>query len=316
MDNEALFFYSIVDREIIFIRKELQNLPRDQWTKTKVYQDYRFCNVHRCYDKTFKLLSVLDNILAACGYGNLHPGLRTVLRWLASNDLIEWYISNLRYNTELALYIQEANCNHPEHLFAYTLDAYHHDTVKLCTGSFIVKRFGRDYEQMLNYYEVGTKFYEKGIQAPEPMTSKDAVKFFKTNALYCAEFTAYCIVSDWLYLRPEKFTDKYEWTAYGPGAFRGINILTETTRKTYLANLKQSHTAWKENANEMLGYILKQTNLTKEELDKLCEDKGYLPMSKLITEPLMLDVEHWLCEFAKYCRGYSRRKYVRSNDTL
>lgn len=311
MQDEVLYFYSIADREIIFIRKELQKLSQDQWTNTPVYKKYRFCNVHRCYDKTYKLLSILDKLLAGQGYGNLHPGLRTVLRWLASNELIEWYIDNLRYNTELAPYIQEANCNHPEKLFAYTLDAYQHNGIKLCTGSFIVKRCGRDYEQMLSYYKVGTEFYEKGILDPEPMTSKDAVKFFKKNAMYCAEFTAYCIVSDWLYLRPEKFTDKYEWTAYGPGAFRGINLLVPTTRKNYIEHLKALHTSWKENAPEMLNYILKETNLTKDELDLLCVQCGYLPMSKLLLEPLMLDVEHWLCEFAKYCRGYSRRKYVR-----
>ena len=310
MTDDTLYFYSIVDREIIFIRKELQCLPKEQWTKTPVYQKYRFCNVHRCYDKTYKLLKILDDILAARNMGNLHPGLRTVLRWLASNELIEWYIDNLRFNTELADYIEQANCNHPEHLFAATLDTYQRRKIKLCTGSFIVKRCGRDYEQMLSYYKAGTKFYEDGIQAPELMTSKDAVKFFKKTAMYCAEFTAYCIVSDWLYLRPDKFTDKYEWTAYGPGAFRGINLLVPTTRKNYIEHLKELHTLWCNNAEEMLNYILKETGLTKEQLDNLCIEKGYLPMSELLTKPLMLDVEHWLCEYAKYRRGYSRRKYV------
>lgn len=310
MTDDTLYFYSIVDREIIFIRKELQCLPKEQWTKTLVYQKYRFCNVHRCYDRTYKLLSILDKMLAARGMGNLHPGFRTVLRWLASNDLLEWYIDNLRYNTELAKYIEQANCNHPEQLFAATLDDYKHRKIKLCTGSFIVKRCGRDYEQMLSYYEAGTKFYEDGIQAPELMTSKDAVKFFMKTAMYCAEFTAYCIVSDWLYLRPDKFTDKYEWTAYGPGAFRGINLLIPTTRGNYIEHLKELHTLWCDNAEEMLNYILKETGLTKEQLDTLCVEKGYFPMSELLIKPLMLDVEHWLCEYAKYRRGFSRRKYV------
>lgn len=310
MTDDTLYFYSIVDREIIFIRKELQCLPKEQWTKTPVYQKYRFCNVHRCYDKTYKLLKVLEDTLVARNMGDLHPGLRTLLRWLASNELIEWYIDNLRNNTEIAEHIAQANCNHPEQLFAVTLDAYQHHKVKLCTGSFIVKRYGNDFEQMLAYYNVGTKFYEDGIQAPELMTSKDAVKFFKQTAPYCAEFTAYCIVSDWLYLRPDKFTDKYEWTAYGPGAFRGINLLIPTTRKNYIEHLKELHKLWCENAEEMLHYILKETGLTKEQLDTLCIDKGYLPMSELLTKPLMLDVEHWLCEYAKYRRGYARKKYV------
>ena len=311
MTDEALFFYSIVDREIIFIRKELQKLPQEQWTNTDIYKKYRFCNVHRCYDKTFKLLSILDKLLAEKGYGNLHPGLRTVLRWLAGNELLEWMIDNIRYNTPSANVIYDANCGHPESFFAEILDLYHKGSLRICTGSFIVKRCGRDFEQMKSYYKVGKEFYEKGIMAPELISSQDAVRFFKTNAMYCAEFTAYCIVSDWLYLRPEKFTDKYTWTAYGPGAFRGINLLIPTTRKNYIEHLKELHTLWCNNAEEMLNYILKETGLTKEQLDTLCFEKGYLPMSELLTKPLMLDVEHWLCEFAKYCRGYSRRKYVR-----
>lgn len=310
MTDDTLYFYSIVDREIIFIRKELQNLPKEQWTKTPVYQKYRFCNVHRCYDKTYKLLKDLEATLITRNMGNLHPGLRTVLRWLASNELLEWYINNLQNNTELAEHIAQANHNHPEPLFIATLYAYEHHKIKLCTGSFIVKRYGNDFEQMLAYYKAGTKFYEDGIKSPELMTSKDAVKFFKIMAPYCAEFTAYCIVSDWLYLRPDKFTDKYEWTAYGPGAFRGINLLTPTTRKDYIAHLKELHKFWCENAEEMLSYILKEVGLTREQLDALCIEKGYLPMSELITKPLMLDIEHWLCEYAKYRRGYSHKKYI------
>lgn len=310
MNDEVLFFYSIVDREIIFIRKELQQLPKDQWTKTEVYQKYRFCNVHRCYDRTFKALTRLDHMLAALGCGNLHPGLRTVLRWLAGSELIEWMLDNLLYHTSTAHNIQEANCGHPEAFFAEILDLYHKNRLRICTGSFIVKRCGRDFEQMMNYYAVGSEFYTKGICDPEPMTSRDAVKFFRKKAMYCAEFTAYCIVSDWLYLRPEKFSDKYDWTAYGPGAFRGINLMIPTTRKNYIDHLKMLHTSWKENADEILKYILKETNLTQESLDALCVEHGYLPMSELLTKPLMLDVEHWLCEYAKYRRGYSRRKYV------
>lgn len=310
MTDDVLYFYSIVDREIIFIRKELQCLPKEQWTKTPVYQKYRFCNVHRCYDKTYKLLNVLEETLVARNMGLLHPGLRTVLRWLASNELIEWYIDSLQHSAELDTELLKANSGQPEDLFTSTLDAYNHHKIKLCTGSFIVKRYGHDFEQMLSYYKVGTKFYEDGIQAPELMTSKEAVEFFKKTAPYCAEFTAYCIVSDWLYLRPDKFTDKYEWTAYGPGALRGINLLTPTTRKNYIKHLKELHTLWCENAEEMLKYILKEVGLTREQLDALCIEKGYLPMSNLITKPLMLDVEHWLCEYAKYCRGHSRRKYV------
>lgn len=312
IEDTRKFFQSIIEREIIFIRKELQGCPRHQWTNVQVYKNYRFCNVHRCYDKTFILIDILEKKLLEHKLGSLHPGLRTVLRWSASNDLIQWLIDNLAYNTSIAEELELANTGKPERLFASILDAYHNGVIHLVTGSFIVKRYGNDYEEMLAYYRVGSQFYAKMIQSSETIKSKDAVKFFKDNAPWCADFGAYCIVSDWLYLIPDKFSDKYEWTAYGPGAFNGINLIESTTKTTYLDRLRMLHTIWWTNGKELVAKVLAETGLSYEGLDDLCIRKGFYPMTKLLEKPLMLDVEHWLCEYAKYCRGWAKKKYVRN----
>ena len=303
------YFESIVEREVVFIRKELLHLPREQWTDVDVYKHYRFCNVHRCYDKTFKLIKRFSDLL-----GGIHPGLRTVLRWLACNQLIEWLIYNFD-EPDLHDYIMQANDGCPQELFKRILKAYHNGIIPLVSGSFIVKRYGNDYEEMIAYYKAGLLFNNTLVNAytidGERTTTQKAVKFFKDNAPWCADFGAYCIVSDWIYLMPDMFTDLYTWTAFGPGAYRGIQLLAGSiSKKQYLPCLQALWEEWNHRAPEMFDAVLKQTGLTRDRLNELCAENKYFPMEDLLLTPTMLDVEHWLCEYAKYARGWAKKKYV------
>lgn len=303
------YFESIVEREVVFIRKELLKLPREQWTDVDVYKQYRFCNVHRCYDKTFKLIKRLSDLL-----GGIHPGLRTVLRWLASNSLLEWLIYNFD-EPDLHDYIMQANDGAPQELFKRILKAYHNGVISLVSGSFIVKRYGNDYEEMIAYYKAGLLFNNTLVNAytidGNKTTTQKAVKFFKDNAPWCADFGAYCIVSDWMYLMPDMFTDLYTWTAFGPGAYRGIQLLAgRISKKQYLPCLQALWEEWNHRAPEMFDAILKQTGLTRDKLNELCAENKHYPMEDLLLTPTMLDVEHWLCEYAKYARGWAKKKYA------
>lgn len=302
------YFESIVEREVIFIRKELLKLPREQWTDVEVYKKYRFCNVHRCYDKTFKLIKQLSDLL-----GGIHPGLRTVLRWTACNPLIEWLIYNFNA-PDLHDDIMDANDDNPIGLFKKILKAYHNGVIPLVSGSFIVKRYGNDLEEMLAYYRVGTEFSEKYVTAysmdGSKTTTQKAVAFFKDRAPWCADFGAYCIVSDWIYILPDMFTDIDTWTAYGPGAYNGIQLLAgKISKKQYLPCLHALWEEWNHRAPEMFDAVLKQTGLTRDRLNELCKENHYYPMEDLLLTPTMLDVEHWLCEYAKYARGWAKKKY-------
>ena len=303
------YFESIVEREVVFIRKELLKLPREQWTDVDVYKHDRFCNVHRCYDKTFKLIKRLSDML-----GGIHPGLRTVLRWLACNQLIEWLIYNFD-EPDLHDYIMQANDGCPQELFKRILKAYHNGVIPLVSGSFIVKRYGNDYEEMIAYYKAGLLFNNTLVNAytvdGERTTTQKAVKFFRDNAPWCADFGAYCIVSDWIYIMPDMFTDLYTWTAFGPGAYRGIQLLAgRISKKQYLPCLQALWEEWNHRAPEMFDAVLKQTGLTRDKLNELCAENKYYPMEDLLLTPTMLDVEHWLCEYAKYARGWAKKKYV------
>ena len=307
------YFESIVEREAIFIRKELLKQPREQWTDVEVYKKYRFCNVHRCYDKTFKLIKQLSDEL-----GGIHPGLRTVLRWLASNPLLEYLIDGVHYfsdNARLHDALFDANDGSPEELFNIILEDYHKGKIPLVSGSFIVKRYGNDLEQILWLYTRGTEFNDKfvtpyAIEGKE-CTSENAVQFFRSHRYYVNWFSAYCIVSDWIYLLPDMFTDLDTWTAFGPGAYNGIQLLAgRISKKQYLPCLQALWEEWNHRAPEMFDDVLKQTGLTRDRLNELCKENHYYPMEDLLLTPTMLDVEHWLCEYAKYARGWAKKKYV------
>lgn len=303
------YFDSIVEREVIFIRKELLKQPRAQWTDVEVYKKYRFCNVHRCYDKTFKLIKRLSDEL-----GGIHPGLRTVLRWLASNPLLEWLIYNFNA-PELHDDIMDANDDSPIGLFRKILLAYHNGVIPLVSGSFIVKRYGNDLEQMLWLYTRGAEFNNEFVTPyateGKKCTSENAVQFFRSHRYYVNWFSAYCIISDWIYLLPDMFTDLYTWTAFGPGAYKGIQLLAgNINRRQYLPCLHALWEEWNHRAPEMFDAVLKQTGLTRDSLNALCKANNYYPMEDLLLTPTMLDVEHWLCEYAKYARGWAKKKYA------
>jgi hypothetical protein len=120
------YFQSIIEREEVFIRKELLKLPQKEWTDVEVYKQYRFCNVHRCYDKTFKLLQNLSDLL-----GGLHPGLRTVLRWTACNPLISFLFNKYTSNPEWQDAIDMANDDNPGLLFRMILACYDRGEIPL-----------------------------------------------------------------------------------------------------------------------------------------------------------------------------------------
>ncbi len=293
------FLDTIVEREAIFVRKELLHLPRERWTDDRIYKAYAFCNVHRNYDKTFRLLQKLQI---------KSTGLRVMLRWMASNPMLQWLLAN-KDDPKLKSAWEVANYGDaPYKLIPLIFRAYKIFGIPLASGSFIVKRYGDDEAQMLAYYQGGEQF-KKLLERGTITSTQEAVMYFRKTCPCCADFTAYCIVSDFIYLCPDYFTDLHTWTAFGPGAFRGINDIVGTTKKTYLRRLQDLKEEWTKAGPQMLNELCARTYTTEEKLSDLCEKENVADICYQLTHPLMLDVEHWLCEFHKYNRGYAKRLY-------
>ena len=297
------FYNTIVEREAIFIRKELLHLERP-YTKDAVLANYRFCNVHRNLDKTFVLLQRL-NIKSM--------GLRVMLRWMASNPMLEYILTVLNEPKCIEHEVwktawQKAENGEPTALISRIVWAYRNQNIPLVSGSFIVKRDGNDAKEMQAYYDCGVEFSSL-LDEGKITSTKQAVNWFKSNAPWCADFGAYCIVSDFIYLYPDCFSDLYTWTAYGPGAFRGINDIIPTTRANYLDHLRELRNDWEQRAEALEQDLCYRVDTDFEDISHMCEQKGYADIPYMLTHPLMLDVEHWLCELHKYIRGYAKRKY-------
>ena len=297
------FYNTIVEREAIFVRKELLKQPKP-YTTDKVLANYRFCNVHRNLDKTFVLLQKL-NIE--------NTGLRVMLRWMASNPMLEciYTVLNEPKCIEHDMWRgawHKAQNGEPDALIKRILWAYHNQNIPLVSGSFIVKRDGDDEKELRAYYDCGVAFWAK-LNNGTINTTKNAVKFFKDNAPWCADFGAYCIVSDFIYTDPDCFSDLFTWTAFGPGAFRGINDIVPTTRANYLDHLRELRCDWELRGRDLLTDLCNRVDMADYEIAHLCELHGFADLPYMLTHPLMLDVEHWLCELHKYIRGYAKRKY-------
>lgn len=319
-DQLAVYFNSIVEREAIFVRKELLGLPREQWTNDKTFATYRFCNVHRCYDKTFVLLTRIDALWKR-NYGTPMPaGLRTMLRWSSANPFLQRVIDTLNnvispVTLVLRLALRELNATGDPYTFIrkwYELYAY--DVVPLTTASFYVKRFKDDIAQLHSLYTVGTALEAKiahAVAAGTPWSAKNAVDYLRHNCLGVGTFVAYCIVSDWMYLQPTAFCDLYTWAAYGPGAFNGINrmLVTPVDKHKYVSALHELLGIWMNNPSSLVDRLCSSVNISPSEITALCEKRGYPDLISLLTHPMMLDVEHWLCEYEKYARGHAKLKY-------
>lgn len=318
-DQLAGYFNSIVEREAIFVRKELLGLPREQWTNDKTFATYRFCNVHRCYDKTFVLLTRIDALWKR-NYGTLMPaGLRTMLRWSSVNPFLQCVIdalNNIHSPVTLMLrpVLKELNATGEPYTFiSKWYELYACGIVPLTTASFYVKRFKDDIAQLHSLYAVGTALEEKivrAVAAGTPWSVKNAVAYLQNNCLGIGPFVAYCIVSDWMYLQPTAFCDLYTWAAYGPGAFNGVNrmVVTPVDKREYITALRRLLGIWTNNSS-LVDRLCSSVNIPPNEITALCEKRGYPDLISLLTHPMMLDVEHWLCEYEKYARGRAKLKY-------
>lgn len=303
VDTAALeeYFESLVEREVVFVRKELLHLPKP-WSSYKQYQNYKFCNVHRCLDKTFKLLTELKIV---------NPGLQVTLRWTANNVLLQWLIDNYAKDKSFAIDFDKANYYDDTSALFARINKYVQDGNPLTGGAFIVRHENAKVVEYLNAYcGAGNELLRK-LRAKDITTSEQATQFLTNTAPFCGEFTANCILSDWFYKEPFLFTDLDTWTCFGPGANRGIGTIRQgTTRKTYLEGLRWLREEWAARGDSLIVDVLKRTGVKDEEtLHNLCVQNGYLSFIPYLRKPMLLDVEHWLCEFYKFHRGHSRNLY-------
>ena len=289
----TLFKETVVERCAIYIRKELQNKPAP-WTDDPIFRTYRFCNVFRDLDKTYKLLAELPRDTN----NKYYWATRLMLRWSSSEQFIKETVAN----KESVRLLLEGN--------AFELDGFVHWATTsykgpLVTGSFIVKRPGGaegDRYMLRSYYE---GIADLDIPSWKGKTIKACGKLLRDKLPWCGSFTAYCLLSDLMYEDGPLATapDLYKYAEKGPGGIRGMAhllgvdpgyISTQVWEK-YIQLLRQR---WEDESSDMVLSLMAKVG------------ESYPAIEGKIRTPMALDVEHWLCEYYKYVRGTAKRKYL------
>ncbi len=315
MDNIKQFFETANERHRIYVLKEL-GLPKP-WTQDRIFQNSFFCNVFRDVDKTSAW--IIDNLLLAhAGHPQLWASI-IMCRMISRISTLE--------------VLQTNNCLIGDYKRAYKiLKEMQRRKVPIFTGAFIVNSAvgGGVWLDKVTYLFSTLNYFNKleleGLDS-DVINFNDYLwlekslyevwKVFK-QAPGIADFMAYQYTCDMTYTPHylKSNIDGNEWTKLGLGAVRGMNriISGEPSSKKIPDEIKRTKDIlwkWRLWVEDNLENEIYSTWTMIE--DKKHPSEGFDDI-RVMYAPFytlrMQDVQHWLCEYDKYCRGgSSKRKY-------
>ena len=234
------------------------------WTSDEVFQQFFFCNLFRQYDKCTKW--IVDNVLPYKRWD-----LTILYRFISTYELFEGIketvdMSNLK---EVEKYLCEMRKLGTMFSGCFLRNPrIKGEWVETYQAPFIVIEQIRKVENLLkNFLETGTL--------------QEMVGFLKQFP-GIGGFMGYEYACDFAYTEMFNPSDTMTWANMGPGAQRGMSLLLYGS-----SEVKMKENVWLSYARELF-VILKQ----RVESEFPEEDVS------------MREVEHWLCEYAKY------RKYM------
>lgn len=274
MKNTPQFFATARERESIR-RKRLAGLP-PPWTEDRVFQNYRFCNVHRENDRTTQWFR--DHVRSKV------TGLRAVeatvqFRWFNRIESGERIVDLLtgKWDSEEARRRLE-------------------DVRPVVTGAYMIKT-----ETGLSKLDGVLLFIDKAMEQLPRMypawgESIERVVADLSTIRGLGPFLAYEIATD---LRHTDVLgnarDIMTWANAGPGACAGLSRLYDL----------DDHWRW----NRKFESHQQEMVTVMQRLVKISQDPNYWPAE---WEPWeMREAEHWACEFDKHCRGMQDKRLKR-----
>lgn len=230
------------------------------WTTDPVYQQFFFCNLFRQYDKCSKWL--IDNIIPLGRWD-----LIILYRFISTYELFEEIKANCALDDLAAVekYLQ----------------------VRKLQGSMFNGCFLRNPR-----IEGGwTETWKVPFYTIEAIRKEESVlkNFLKRDSLQelvgylkkfpgIGGFMGYEYACDLEYTKDFNPTDKYSWANMGPGAKKGMSLV-----RWGVPGKQMTQDEWLTDARELFVILKKRVEAEFPE-----EDVS------------MREVEHWLCEFAKY----------------
>jgi 5-hmdU DNA kinase-like protein len=277
MLNAVQFFGTARERyKIKDLRDKKVNPP---WTEDKVFQHWRFCNVHREDDATTRWFArYIRGPLSFKGDKLQIVKATTIFRWFNRietgekiKDLLlgEWNSEEARRRLK--------------------------DVSPVVTGAYIIK--GPDgfskLDGVLRCVDMALPILDRKVSTWGESLEKAWEDL--NQVYYLGRFMSYEIVSD-LRWTPvlEDAIDINTWANAGPGCARGLGWVLHDRSDTFASN-----SAFQQRI--MLSHM--------QELLALSKDEAYWPCFYSPWE--MREVEHWLCEYDKYRRAESGLKLKR-----
>ncbi len=303
MFNPEPLFYWMNERHRIHLRRQAGD-PWP-WTKDRILQEYRFCNVFRELDTV--TIWIRKNIREKLAN---HPNLWF---WLCAARQINWPDTLNEIIVRMTRYPDWD----PDSML-YIMRERQRSGDKVYTGAYMISGQGgggldKPYlTVMMTLEPLWQKAQREGIPFERPgCTIEEAVNWFDGIRGW-GPFMAYEAVTDMRHTRYlHNAPDIYTWANPGPGARRGLNRI--------FGRLLDQHVRMEECLAEMrILLALANDNVDMEMLNSLpvlCRWTDKQLMADYLPTPLeMRDIEHSLCETDKYLRvlngeGRPRAKY-------
>ena len=267
------FFETARERYAIMLRR-LEGAEKP-WTDDPVFRAWRFCNVHREDDKTTKWFN--DYVRSKV------KGLRAVeacliFRWFNRIETGERIISHLLHGW-----------NHDSAYYSLK------DVKPLVTGAYMIKTVSgmNKLDGILWSIDDALPKLPSMIRA-WGHSLREATEDLSTLN-HIGPFMAYEIVSDLRHTDVlNKAGDINRWANAGPGCAHGLGLVIDGQR-------------YKFNRNSAHDQAL--MNICMHQLLMMSRNPDYWPKQYAPWE--MREVEHWACEYDKYCRANSGEQLKR-----
>ena len=301
-ENVERFFYWINERHAIYQRRNM-GVPRSEWTKDPILQEYKFTNPFRENDRV--TLWMRNN-------------------WTKPNDNKNWneiifncclfrMVGTIEFAEEHGWTTFSSSNNWDSERTKNIIKNRIADGKRTFTGAYIITNQGLKLPKadvVVDHFLKPIYKYVGDIAATAGM-SKSLQTTHRKLSQYRGwgggGFMSYEVVTDLNYTPVLKHAlDKFSWANAGPGAKRGLNRIWDRpltkSMTQYVAN---------EGMQELLQMVTK---------DYPCN--GYLVGDHVPADQIdMRTIEHSLCEWDKYERvrlgqGKPRSKFTQSSEPL
>lgn len=299
MKHAADFFAYARKRYAIHLARDVEGRP-GPWTDDPIFQQYRFCNVHREDDKVTRWFR--ENIRQPLAH-TTHVLLATVaFRWFNRIETGQVMLDSAvgLFQGKFAAEQLKKRLLHEAPKGPWTTGAY---MIKTPAGMNKIDGLNWCIQQVAVDAEYIAKIWLDCAAQGEPTSLEKAWDFLRQYP-YLGDFMAYEVVTDLRFTSLlENAPDALSWANPGPGAARGLARVLGLPLDSFNRHSAKDRQELIAGMRELLEYSKKQEHWPQE-----------WPKWE------MREVEHTLCEFDKYERarlGEGRPKQIfRSNLKL